>query len=205
MLLEQKKKEIAERAHKLNLQSNREIYPEKSNEDSIQHSQVSGSNSDMKARVELHPALLALQQDPSISSSKLTSLVPKFATTKANIKMQEAQLKKQQEREKKLQEQQKELQEEKTDKSVILDFKNNPYFDASLQTKASLAPKTRSSRKLKFVEHGRFIEQANKMRAEEQLERLKQQIAETAVKTGLEQEINLAVDSAIREGFIRGN
>ncbi|KAJ3336543.1 hypothetical protein HDU93_002607, partial [Gonapodya sp. JEL0774] len=68
----------------------------------------------------------------------------------------------------------------------------NPYLLPSSNTSA------RKSRPLSFVEPGTFIHQANKMRAQAQLEKLKKEIAETVKKTGMDAELELVGEGAIR-------
>ncbi|KAG0168646.1 hypothetical protein DFQ28_011666, partial [Apophysomyces sp. BC1034] len=79
------------------------------------------------------------------------------------------------------------------------DFKDttkNPYFDPSLNAKA--APSTRRARPLKFVQPGKYIQQANQERAKAQLEKLKQMTAESVKKAGMEVEMDIS-DKAIKK------
>jgi U4/U6 small nuclear ribonucleoprotein PRP3 len=73
----------------------------------------------------------------------------------------------------------------------------NPYFDPNLAGGSS-APKPKFSRTLKIAPQGKYIEQANQLRAEEHLEKLKQQIAANVKKAGMEAEMELVDDSSLR-------
>ena len=81
------------------------------------------------------------------------------------------------------------------------DFSNpykNPYFDPKLNTSASAAPKEKYSRSIKFAPQGKFIEEANQIRANEHLEKLKEKIAATVRKTGMEADLDLVADDSLR-------
>ncbi|KAL9543409.1 hypothetical protein MBANPS3_008137 [Mucor bainieri] len=66
----------------------------------------------------------------------------------------------------------------------------NPYFDPSMEVK--IAPKSRRSRQLKFVQPGKYIDIANQERAKAQLERLKQEITESVKKAGMQTEFDVS-------------
>ncbi|KAI8376537.1 pre-mRNA processing factor 3-domain-containing protein [Radiomyces spectabilis] len=76
------------------------------------------------------------------------------------------------------------------------DTTKNPYYDPNLHAQA--APKLRRSRPLKFVQPGKFVQQANQERAKAQLEKLKQEIAESVRKAGMEVEMDVS-DKAIKK------
>ncbi|KAF7730098.1 hypothetical protein EC973_003044 [Apophysomyces ossiformis] len=87
----------------------------------------------------------------------------------------------------------------KIEPHAVEDFKDttkNPYFDPSLNAKA--APSMRRSRPLKFVQPGKYIQQANQERAKAQLEKLKQITAESVKKAGMETEMDIS-DKAIKK------
>ncbi|KAK4513427.1 uncharacterized protein ATC70_005428 [Mucor velutinosus] len=66
----------------------------------------------------------------------------------------------------------------------------NPYFDPSMEVK--IAPKSRRSRQLKFVQPGKYIDIANQERAKAQLEKLKQEITESVKKAGMQTEFDVS-------------
>ena len=74
----------------------------------------------------------------------------------------------------------------------------NPYYDPTLATSTGVGPKERGSRKLKFIQPGKYVSQAAQVRAKAQLEKLKQEIAESVRKTGMEAEMDLVSDASIR-------
>ena len=81
------------------------------------------------------------------------------------------------------------------------DFSNpykNPYFDPKLVTSASSAPREKYTKSIKFAPQGKFIEQANEIRANEHLEKLKEKIAATVRKTGMEADMDLVADDSLR-------
>lgn len=77
------------------------------------------------------------------------------------------------------------------------DFTKSAYFDPRMGA-TDLAPRDRRSRKLKFNAPGKYIAVANQVRQQAQLEELKKKIAETVKKTGMESELELVSDQAIR-------
>lgn len=72
----------------------------------------------------------------------------------------------------------------------IEDIKNNPYFDPSLDPKATVA-KPRSSRQLIFNEKGKYIQQAAALRRQAQLEAMKKRIAERARQAGIDEDMDV--------------
>lgn len=66
----------------------------------------------------------------------------------------------------------------------------NPYFDPSMGVK--IAPVSRRSRPLKFVQPGKYINIANEERAKLQLEKLKQEITESVKKAGMQTEFDVS-------------
>lgn len=68
--------------------------------------------------------------------------------------------------------------------------KANPYAsqDAASGSFEGAAPKGRTSRTFRFNQKGKYVTIANKVRQEAQLEALKQRIAESARKAGLDGE-----------------
>ncbi|KAI9207925.1 pre-mRNA processing factor 3-domain-containing protein [Polychytrium aggregatum] len=118
---------------------------------------------------------------------------PIFATTKANMRMME----KKAEKAAAVAAEKKEIKLlPPPSKEEVFDVS---YFDEKLAVASSLAPRPRPSRSLRFAQKGKFIEQANQMRAQAQLEQLKKQIAETVKKTGMDENLDLVSDAAIRK------
>ncbi|CAI7678999.1 unnamed protein product [Penicillium pancosmium] len=72
----------------------------------------------------------------------------------------------------------------------VEEIKNNPYFDPSLDPKATVA-KPRSSRQLIFNEKGKYIQQAAALRRQAQLEAMKKRIAERARQAGIDEDMDV--------------
>jgi U4/U6 small nuclear ribonucleoprotein PRP3 len=74
--------------------------------------------------------------------------------------------------------------------ALSADIKANPYAAAAASTaKDGLfegAPKERTGRNFRFNPKGKYVQMGNQMRQEIQLEQLKQRIAESAGKAGLD-------------------
>ncbi|KAJ2623038.1 U4/U5/U6 small nuclear ribonucleoprotein prp3 [Coemansia sp. RSA 1358] len=81
----------------------------------------------------------------------------------------------------------------KIEREVPESFSNpekNPYFDPFLGGRRKVEPKARRhAKQFQFVKPGRFVEQAEKQRAEAKIEQLKAEIAERAAKARLEEEV----------------
>ncbi|KAJ3099542.1 hypothetical protein HDU96_010681, partial [Phlyctochytrium bullatum] len=78
------------------------------------------------------------------------------------------------------------------------DATKNPYFDPNIGS-TGLAPKSRVAGKgFRFVQKGKFVEQANKLRQQALLEKLKADIAATVKKAGMEVELDLVSDLSVR-------
>lgn len=89
----------------------------------------------------------------------------------------------------------------KLEDSVPADYTDptkNPYFDPSMGVK--IAPVSRRSRPLKFVQPGKFVNIANEERAKQQLEKLKQEITESVRKAGMQTEFDVS-DKVIKVTF----
>jgi U4/U6 small nuclear ribonucleoprotein PRP3 len=122
--------------------------------------------------VDLHPALQDLgQYKPS------KNFAPKFATSIGNARPQP------------------DKNASKAKKQLDLsgpsaeETRNNPYFDISLGGQTATL-KNRHSRQLIFNQKGKYIQQANALRKQAQLEALKKRIADTARKLGVEEELH---------------
>ncbi len=75
--------------------------------------------------------------------------------------------------------------------AVSIEIKANPYASAAATAAESGfegAPKERVGRQFRFNPKGKYVQIANQVRQEAQLEQLKQRIAESAKKAGLDSE-----------------
>jgi U4/U6 small nuclear ribonucleoprotein PRP3 len=122
--------------------------------------------------VDLHPALQDLgQYKPS------KTVAPKFATSIGNARPQP------------------EKAPSKVKKQLDLsgpsaeETRNNPYFDISLGGQTATL-KNRHSRQLVFNQKGKYIQQANALRKQAQLEELKKRIAASARKANLNEDLD---------------
>ncbi|KAJ3349413.1 hypothetical protein HDU83_000569 [Entophlyctis luteolus] len=80
----------------------------------------------------------------------------------------------------------------------LFDPLKNPYFDPKIHSKVSM-PKTRMAHKsFKFVQQGKFVDMANKMRQQAMLEKLKADIAANVKKAGMTVELDLVSDLCVR-------
>ncbi|KAJ3217522.1 hypothetical protein HDU67_007773 [Dinochytrium kinnereticum] len=80
----------------------------------------------------------------------------------------------------------------------LFDPVKNPYFDPNISAKSSL-PKARVAGKgFRFIQKGKFVDQANKLRQQALLEKLKADIAATVKKAGMEVELDLVSDLSVR-------
>jgi len=86
---------------------------------------------------------------------------------------------------------------ERPDIESFADPSKNPYFDPNLAVE-SIAPKSRVSRSLRFNQQGKYIEQAKQMRTQARLEKLKQEIADSVKKTGMDVELDLVSDMSVK-------
>lgn len=121
-------------------------------------SAVSSNETDSKDS----PANSATGAPPSSTTDlNFINLIPKrnFATTAANIKAIE----------KKQQRLAAKMEIKPVDADSVLDTfqdpSKNPYFDPSIKSKSAAAPKPRNQRVIKFNQRGKYIAQANQMRA----------------------------------------
>ncbi|KAJ5774842.1 hypothetical protein N7457_009738 [Penicillium paradoxum] len=72
----------------------------------------------------------------------------------------------------------------------VEEIKNNPYFDPSINPKATIA-KPRQNRQLIFNQKGKYIQQAAALRRQAQLEAMKKRIAEKARQAGLDEDMDV--------------
>ncbi|KAJ5725467.1 uncharacterized protein N7483_006824 [Penicillium malachiteum] len=95
----------------------------------------------------------------------------------------------------------------------IEEIKNNPYFDPSLDPKATVA-KPRQSRQLIFNEKGKYVQQAAALRRQAQLEDMKRRIAERARQAGIDEDMEVEKSYLVQappavewwdEGLINGS
>ncbi|CCJ29285.1 unnamed protein product [Pneumocystis jirovecii] len=129
--------------------------------------------------VGVHPSLLT--DTSKTGSDKRNKIRPKFATTMANLRSAPPQP-----RPKK----QMEILRNPPD-----DFMNkymNIYYDPRMKTKTNYnIHRFRNQKALVFNEPGKYIEQANALKAQARLEELKKRIADNAKKVGLEEELDI--------------
>ncbi|CAG8617113.1 24029_t:CDS:10 [Cetraspora pellucida] len=132
-------------------------------------------------KVESHPALL-LDQSGKLDLKRAAALMPKpnFATVKANQRLAPAISR----------------QEAKAlaPSEELDDITQNPYYDPRA---GAAAPQRRVRKKFKFVQPGKYEALGNHMRAQAKLEKLKEEIAESVKKAGMEAEID-STDKAIK-------
>lgn len=129
--------------------------------------------------VGLHPALLGDSGQDSRSSKGKNAMQPKFATTMANRRTDSLIPPTKPGR-------------EQLDLSgpSLEETRNNPYFDPSLGGKTAVA-KPRHSRQLVFNQKGKYIQQANALRRQAQLEDMKKRIAERARQAGIDEDMDV--------------
>lgn len=131
--------------------------------------------------VGLHPALLADSGQDSRSSKGKHAMQPKFATTMANRRTESP-----------IPATKPGRIQEQLDLSgpSLEETRNNPYFDPSLGGKTAIA-KPRHSRQLVFNQKGKYIQQANALRRQAQLEAMKKRIAERARQAGIDEDMDV--------------
>ncbi|RUS28423.1 small nuclear ribonucleo protein hPrp3, partial [Jimgerdemannia flammicorona] len=78
------------------------------------------------------------------------------------------------------------------------DTTKNPYYDPSLATTAAAAPRSRVAKGFKFNQPGKYVNQANQLRAKQQLEKLKLEIAASVRKAGMEVDLDVS-DKSIKK------
>ncbi|KAL7751093.1 U4/U5/U6 small nuclear ribonucleoprotein prp3 [Sorochytrium milnesiophthora] len=72
--------------------------------------------------------------------------------------------------------------------------RDNPYFDPSIKA----PPRYRTRNKFRFVKSGKYVKQAEQLRAKEKLEMLQARIAETVKKSGMEANLELVTDKTVK-------
>ncbi|KAI9098033.1 pre-mRNA processing factor 3-domain-containing protein [Phlyctochytrium arcticum] len=136
-----------------------------------------------------HPALMMDKSGQlNIKSAKSLTTKPDFATVKANQRLSSLQALANGENLK--------LEQELAD---FADPTKNPYYDPNLGGANVVNRRERVRKSFKFVQPGRFINQANQLRAQAQLEKLKKEIAESVRKTGMDAEIDLVAEQGMRK------
>jgi len=126
-------------------------------------------------KMAAHPLLLDTSSPaPQSKKDKYKPMVPKFASIKANIRNTPTST----------------PPPAQPSPVPAAEAKANPYFakDAASGSFEGAAPKERTSKSLRFNQKGKYVQIANQVRREEQLEQLKQRIAESARKTGMDGE-----------------
>ncbi|KAJ1650271.1 U4/U5/U6 small nuclear ribonucleoprotein prp3 [Dispira simplex] len=80
------------------------------------------------------------------------------------------------------------------------DVEKNPYFDPKLGLRTA-APKARKRKGFHFVPQGKYINEAERLRTEAHLERLKQEVAAKAKQTGIRDEDDLTDAEVYRKSI----
>ncbi|KAI8811992.1 PRP3-domain-containing protein [Cladochytrium replicatum] len=136
-------------------------------------------------KIDLPPELLNSSSSSSTGYRRYNMpLLPPsaFATVKANMRVPEKPVRK-------------ETKPEKPGKPAPAEKAKNPYLEPGL---VQAVGKSRDARPLKFVQPGKYVQIAKQVRAQEMLERLKKQIEMTVKKTGMDVELDLVSDHALR-------
>ncbi|KAJ3188477.1 hypothetical protein HK101_009152 [Irineochytrium annulatum] len=154
-------------------------------------------------KVEVHP----LFAEASADVDSIRTIMPKtnFATIKANQRVPDkaalaaaaaaaaAAIEKQAAEEEK-----KELLIIKEAPAEFSDPAKNPYFDPNISAKASMPKPKVHAKSFKFVQKGTYVKQANDLRQQALLEKLKANIAATVKRAGIEVELELVSDLSVR-------
>ena len=133
-------------------------------------------------KMAAHPLLLDTSLPaPQSKKDRYKPMQPKFASIKANIRNTPTST------------------PPPVVPSPVPEIKANPYSvkDAASGSFEGAAPKERASRTFRFNQKGKYVQIANQIRQEAQLEALKQRIAESARKAGLDSEFE-TVEKNIR-------
>jgi U4/U6 small nuclear ribonucleoprotein PRP3 len=125
--------------------------------------------------VQVHPSLMVNQDSAYINKYK--PILPKFSSIKANQKL---------------------VKEEKVQIKKEFGFEEPEILNPYLQPADSSFVNTKRRKELKFNEPGKYIQLANEIRTQEKLTKLKEEIEESARKAGLERELELVSNTAIR-------
>lgn len=133
----------------------------------------------------LHPAL----QGDLMLANKRSSQRSRFATTIANKKPEEV----------RPVAKGKQLELLSGPDESFTDREKNPYFDPKLGGRDTTRPTDRRSKALLFSEPGKYIDRANRVRAEESLKALQARIAATARRAGLEDDLDVSGRAIARE------
>ncbi|KAJ2375103.1 U4/U5/U6 small nuclear ribonucleoprotein prp3 [Coemansia sp. RSA 2607] len=122
-----------------------------------------------KQPTELHPALRA--DFKALGNKAVRPAIPRVSSVKANQRKEEP----------------RQLKIEHEVPASFTDPAKNPYLDPSIGRHLKVEPRQRKrGKRLQFARPGRFIEQADKMRAEAKVEQLKAEIREKAAKARLD-------------------
>ncbi|EPS41639.1 hypothetical protein H072_4457 [Dactylellina haptotyla CBS 200.50] len=134
--------------------------------------------------IGIHPALLADSVETSASASRgRQAMKPKFATTMANQKPDGAS------KTTPLHQKGSRMGDGSKSNLDAAPVKN-PYFDPNIGASGGSQQKARVSKGLVFNQKGKYIEQANALRKQAQLEELKARIAAAARRAGIEEDID---------------
>ncbi|KAJ1814803.1 U4/U5/U6 small nuclear ribonucleoprotein prp3 [Coemansia sp. RSA 2598] len=110
----------------------------------------------------------------SLSSKTARPAMPRISSVKANQRKEEP----------------KRLKIEHEVPASFADPQKNPYLDPNLGRHTKVEPRQRKhGKRFQFVRPGRYVEKADKLRAEAKVEQLKAEIKERAAKARLEEEV----------------
>ncbi|KZT22785.1 PRP3-domain-containing protein [Neolentinus lepideus HHB14362 ss-1] len=135
-------------------------------------------------KMAAHPLLLdTAPSAPQSKKDRYKPMQPKFATIKANIRNAPT------------------PPPAPTPVTAAVETSSNPYAAASAAKDSVFegAPRERTGRNFRFNQKGKYIALANQMRQDAQLEELKQRIAESARKAGLDGEFETLEKNIRRE------
>ncbi|KAI8828713.1 pre-mRNA processing factor 3-domain-containing protein [Chytriomyces cf. hyalinus JEL632] len=82
--------------------------------------------------------------------------------------------------------------------SDFFDPMKNPYFDPKIAARASMPKQRMAGKAFKFIQKGKFVDQANKIRQAAVLEKLKADIAANVKKSGMAVELDMVSDLCVR-------
>ncbi|KAJ3023575.1 hypothetical protein HKX48_002448 [Thoreauomyces humboldtii] len=136
-------------------------------------------------KMEYHPSLIMDGSGQLNIAGGPKTHVPKpdFATVRANQRSEQPIVKKEMKIE--------------TPSADFMDPTKNPYYDPTIGGGVR-GPKDHVRKSFKFVQQGRWVNEGNQLRAKAQLEKLKQDIAESVKKTGMSVELDLVADQSMR-------
>ncbi|KAL5477014.1 PRP3 [Sanghuangporus weigelae] len=181
--VDEAKKRVAEAQHRMAVKDNPYLAVAQTGKKKAQPSEPAPQGAGLK--MAAHPLLLdTAVPAPQSKKDKYKPMQPKFASIKANVRNTPTS-----------------TPPPAVVPSPVPEIKANPYAsqDAASGSFEGAAPKERASRSFRFNQKGKYVQIANKVRQEAQLEDLKQRIAESARKAGLDGEFETVEKNIRRE------